>query len=632
MATVVNFDPTGFSNRIKARNRCLWCTNKQVRQILFILLIFVRTSFGKYDSTSYTEYESYPPYCSIPEEMERRKIPVLNNVDEAGETNLLHVTAILRHGARTPWKAGLNCWDGYASDPETSQWDCNLTTFLAPPPPDRVRQEEGEKNKTNKTANEAMLLFEKRYDSFLLKPLVNVTNELDGTCQLGQLLLKGYEQELVNGKYIRDAYMFSTGDDHNQHMKLLDVSKNGLNDKHLWDSVYYRVDDDQRTLMSGQAVMRGMFAPELEAYVASTGVYPVVPLHTADRHRDIVDPNENICERLKEIHETSIKASGYKAIIRSAKQLYDFQKEILKVPDPSSDMDAIDCLMTTMCTDRPLPKSVNDYDQYNRSAPMDDIDIKYGVKRFQRLIDLETNLYGYYAKANDGEYSKLGMGPLWAEIMDTIYQYVANKTMVEPCLSLIAGHDTTLIPLLVSLGPNVWDGVWPPYASMMIIEIYAVDIDRLANKTIFPSRFAFRLLYNGQVITNRIKDCYSNQELCDSQVLLKLVSKFATREINCTRQHRPSIVDEKIVEVKTLASTSGGSALILILFLSSVIIGSLITPVVILRCCPTLIMSDKQWERHLRQRVQVTDNTDVSEIEISTTMMSDTENPKSTIV
>jgi hypothetical protein len=65
------------------------------------------------------------------------------------------------------------------------------------------------------------------------------------------------------------------------------------------------------------------------------------------------------------------------------------------------------------------------------------------------------------------------MGPLWAEILTNIRPVIdANDRTPPPNrLALFSGHDTTILPLLVSLGPNVWDGKWSPYASMMIIEV-----------------------------------------------------------------------------------------------------------------------------------------------------------------
>jgi hypothetical protein len=70
------------------------------------------------------------------------------------------------------------------------------------------------------------------------------------------------------------------------------------------------------------------------------------------------------------------------------------------------------------------------------------------------------------------------MGPLWAEIMRNILPIV-NKTrdgennLTPPKLALFMGHDTTILPLLISLSPDLWDGKWAPYAAMMIIEVSA---------------------------------------------------------------------------------------------------------------------------------------------------------------
>lgn len=43
-------------------------------------------------------------------------------------------------------------------------------------------------------------LFEKRYDALLYSSGNGTTgNELNGSCMMGQLLMRGYEQELMNG-------------------------------------------------------------------------------------------------------------------------------------------------------------------------------------------------------------------------------------------------------------------------------------------------------------------------------------------------------------------------------------------------------------------------------------------------
>jgi hypothetical protein len=60
----------------------------------------------------YKKYESYPPYCSIPDEMDSRSIPPLPDVPQTvyGETRILHATAVIRHGARTPYSSNEGCF------------------------------------------------------------------------------------------------------------------------------------------------------------------------------------------------------------------------------------------------------------------------------------------------------------------------------------------------------------------------------------------------------------------------------------------------------------------------------------------------------------------------------------------
>ena len=128
---------------------------------------------------AYTRYPAYPPYCSIPEEMAKRDIPPVGDDVRLGESRLVHVTAVFRHGARTPYKGDLNCWDGYLESEETGVWNCDLKTITSPPTPKVVSEEEGKGNQ----GGDAMFLFEKRYDA-LQDSKDNLANSLNGTCQV----------------------------------------------------------------------------------------------------------------------------------------------------------------------------------------------------------------------------------------------------------------------------------------------------------------------------------------------------------------------------------------------------------------------------------------------------------------
>jgi len=101
-------------------------------------------------------------------------------------------------------------------------------------------------------------------------------------------------------------------------------------------------------------------------------------------------------------------------------------------------------------------------------------------------------------------------------------------------LSLYSAHDSTLMALLASLGPKVWDGTeWPAYASMFLIELYEINFDSYPQDSKweveeeFPTRVVFRLIYNGEVLTNKISGCPPNEEVCDLDILIIHVFRFS---------------------------------------------------------------------------------------------------------
>lgn len=83
---------------------------------------------------------------------------------------------------------------------------------------------------------------------------------------------------------------------------------------------------------------------------------------------------------------------------------------------------------------------------------------------------------------NDSEYSKLAMAPLWAEIMDYITPVITRRSddgtdNGNIKFALYSGHDATIIPLMASLGPRVWNKTnFPYYASMMLLEVRVLVI------------------------------------------------------------------------------------------------------------------------------------------------------------
>jgi hypothetical protein len=353
---------------------------KRCKNITFALMPFIiaaqqiqQTKASEQESANnphswYQRYTDYPPYCSTPYQMRQRQIPPLyiSNTTNAGATRLVHVTSVLHHGARTilgPETTG-SCWDGYWESSETGVWDCNLTTYLATPSKRRIFEEEED---TDMGLSDSMFLYNLDFDA-LKKPLSNILN---GTCQEGQLILQGYDQQVENGKMLRNAYMYdesaSEDADHDERMRLFSVSRSGAtappwdNDSHL---LHVRSGDSQPTMMSGQLLMRGLFERELEEYRSKDeygfSAFPSIRVHTADDTMDILGGFHKNCPKLDALKRQSFSATEYQEFYNTieSQQVRNFMESQL-----SDDNGLFDCLMTTICTDRPLPEQFGDYEE-----------------------------------------------------------------------------------------------------------------------------------------------------------------------------------------------------------------------------------------------------------------------------
>ena len=253
----------------------------------------------------YKRYAAYPKYCSTPEEMATRSIPPLSTSDNKN-SKLLHVTAVIRHGARTPYKV-IDCWDGFWTNPDTGIWDCDLKTLMSPPAPPQIQQDEdGSKFIDPELAGAGnMFLFEKVYDSLD----DGLSNEMNGTCQKGQLLLRGYAQEFTNGQLLQSTY-FNSSD---ARLRLWNEQDSTTKEQiYQPPHFYYRADDDQRTLMSGQVLIRSLFQKLLPP-----NHDPTIVLHTADRDLDRLDANHKVYPCLKDLELIAYESQEYKDDLNS---------------------------------------------------------------------------------------------------------------------------------------------------------------------------------------------------------------------------------------------------------------------------------------------------------------------------
>ncbi|XP_014670305.1 PREDICTED: 2-phosphoxylose phosphatase 1-like [Priapulus caudatus] len=113
-------------------------------------------------------------------------------------------------------------------------------------------------------------------------------------------------------------------------------------------------------------------------------------------------------------------------------------------------------------------------------------------------------------------YSAFKVYPLLLEMTHRLSDVAAGRS--RNALTLYSGHDVTLGPLLTAL--DAYDGAIPPYASRLVVELYAAA----------GGRHYVRLLYNGGDVTRRVRFCRGRVN-ADGVCELKHFLRFVTVEM-----------------------------------------------------------------------------------------------------
>lgn len=493
------------------------------------------------DSTEKVRYSQYPEYCSTPQQLEERRIPLpsIPSQTKKSTNTLVHVTVVSRHGTRAP-KGKHECWPSfYAEGTDTAKWDCSLTyrTSLSfPPAVDSTYPEE------------LPLHFESIYDG--ISPgngssTSSNKNILNGTCQVAQLLRMGFQQHLWNGRMLRETYFYLPTDETIHQTSniisnptaapppgrtILQFVSASLDHPSAYLTV--RSDDTPRTMLSAQALLIGMLN-DVTAWRnenATDSTTRVIPIHTADKDRDVLSDNDDLCPKLKDLEHDAYHAKDFKKLEKKYK--LKETKHWMKDQFGYALDHPLQCLMSAICCDLSLPESLNDFGSHN--------------SKFEELTQYELTRKNFVYSYDHAAYAKLSMGPLWRDVLDDIRlcQWQSNLSTTArnaPRLALYSGHDSTISQLLASLGTKVWketDSV--AYASLLVLEVYESH-----HRDSDDTDYMFRLLLNGNVLTKAIKHCHS--DVCDFQVLEKHLNEFATDRRHCQRKSKKKPEKNEVV-------------------------------------------------------------------------------------
>lgn len=264
--------------------------------------------------------------------------------------------------------------------------------------------------------------------------------ESDWPQGFGQLSQVGMRQHYDLGHFLRQRY------------------KGFLNESYDRHEISVRSTDYDRTLMSAEANLAGLYPPSGQQVFTPDLKWQPIPIHTVPQSEErLLSFPLGDCPRYKQLmNETEHTAaflnvtSAYKDVIELVRSKTGLNKTTVESVWSVYD--------TLFCEAR-----------HNMSAPdwvTPDI-----MEKLRVLKDFGFQvIFGVYKQQ---EKSRLQGGILLGEIVKNLSKMAAPDPKLRLKMMMLSAHDTTVAALQASL--NVFNGRQPPYASCHIFELYRDD-------------------------------------------------------------------------------------------------------------------------------------------------------------
>ncbi|XP_047432438.1 lysosomal acid phosphatase-like [Mugil cephalus] len=264
--------------------------------------------------------------------------------------------------------------------------------------------------------------------------------ESDWPQGFGQLSQEGMRQHLDLGKFLRSRYEGFLNESYNRH------------------EILVRSTDYDRTLMSAEANLAGLYPPSGQQVFTPDLKWQPIPVHTvpSNEERLLSYPLKD-CPRYKQLINETEHTEEFANVTAAYKDLIELVRN--KTGLNKTDVESVWSVYDTLfCESR-----------HNKTAPewvTPDVMAKLRIlKDFGFQV-----IFGLYKQQ---EKSRLQGGILLGEIVKNLSKMAAPDSKQQLKLMMLSAHDTTVAALQASL--NVFSGIQPPYASCHIIELYRED-------------------------------------------------------------------------------------------------------------------------------------------------------------
>ncbi|XP_017797809.1 PREDICTED: prostatic acid phosphatase-like [Habropoda laboriosa] len=248
----------------------------------------------------------------------------------------------------------------------------------------------------------------------------------------GQLTNLGKEQHLLLGRWIRKRY---------SHL---------LSDLYFPYEIYIQSTNLDRTLMSAEAHLAGLYPPVGNQIWWDTLKWIPIPVHTIPEELDYVLLAKKYCPRYDYELEQVLNSPEIKKIDKENEKLYAYLTN--NAGNKISSLRSVQQLYDTLFIEN----------LYNKTLP------KWTKSVFpEKLKPIAAK--SFTINAHNKILQRLKSGSLLGEMIDHMEKKSKNALMPNRKIWMYSAHDDTLANMLMTL--NVFEPHCPPYIAVILIEL-----------------------------------------------------------------------------------------------------------------------------------------------------------------
>ncbi|OAD55716.1 Prostatic acid phosphatase, partial [Eufriesea mexicana] len=247
----------------------------------------------------------------------------------------------------------------------------------------------------------------------------------------GELTNLGKYQHLMLGYWIRKRY---------SHLLSSSYSRN---------DIYIQSTNVDRTLMSAEALLAGLYPPVSSEIWSSINWIPI-PVHTIPEDLDYVLATKKYCPRYDYELEKVLNSPEMKKIDKENEKLYAYLTE--KAGKKISSLRSVEQLYDTLFIEN----------LYNKTLPNWTKSVFPDKLKSIAATSFTISTYNKILK-------RLKSGPLLGEIIDHMEKKSKNALVPDRKVWMYSGHDETIANMLMTL--NVFEPHCPPYTATILIEL-----------------------------------------------------------------------------------------------------------------------------------------------------------------